>query len=517
MPPPPAPAPPPISATEVRLLSKLLERALALPAAEREAFLAALPVHQQPLVPRLRERLAAIERPPDPQAPPPAPAPRPRPAPRAEERVGPYRLLKPLAGRATAGEAQVWQAERADDPAHRLLALRLGALPGSVAADARMASDYQVVNLPEHPAVQRIVDAGFDERGRFYRVMPLVEGTSLVEHVRHRGVNLRRRVELMLEVSQVVAMAHVERVALGDLSEDTLRIADEGQRLVMLDWGRGRMLRPDTAVADLHALGAVFAAFFESDGPARQPSPGPDLAVVLQRLRQAGPGTGRGGVGAAGAPGYANVAALLDDLQRVLEYRPVAGPHVTALHRARLFVRRRRLPLAGAAAGVAALVLAGNLLLGYFSSRQQQEARADAVAEFLAEAVPAATPAEPAVLAPLLQAALERARTGFPGKPILRGQVMTALAVRFRELDQPEQALAVLREAHALLQGNARPGDPALHGAQAELAVELAATRTPAGTAEARQLAQRVLDHCGTGAPLCAPARHTASAVLAGR
>ena len=49
-----------LTATEVRVLSLLLERALALPATEREAFIAALPERQQVRVPRLRERLASL-------------------------------------------------------------------------------------------------------------------------------------------------------------------------------------------------------------------------------------------------------------------------------------------------------------------------------------------------------------------------------------------------------------------------------------------------------------------------
>ena len=50
-----------LSATEVRVLSRLLERALAQPAECREAWLLALPEHQQVLVPRLRERLTSLE------------------------------------------------------------------------------------------------------------------------------------------------------------------------------------------------------------------------------------------------------------------------------------------------------------------------------------------------------------------------------------------------------------------------------------------------------------------------
>jgi hypothetical protein len=327
-------------------------------------------------------------------------------------------------------------------------------------------------------------------------VMPFVEGTSLVEHVRHRGVGLARRAELMLDVSALVALAHVERVALGDLSDATLRVADDGARLVLLDWGRGRTLRADTAQADLLALGRVFRAFFENDGLTRQPSPGADLAAVMHRLQQTVPSVR-----------YASVAALLDDLQRVIHHRPVAGAHDTPVHRTKLFMRRHRLHIAGGAAGVAVLALAASLLGQNLQSRQDQAQRADEVEAYLAAAVPADTSSA------RLQAALEQARTGFDGKPVLRGQVIAALGVRFRALGQPEQATAVLREAYTLLQGNAKPGDPALHTVQAELAAQLQSG--PGGKpAEAQGLAREVLASCSEAKTACREPRALARKLL---
>ena len=40
---------------------------------------------------------------------------------------------------------------------------------------------------------------------------------------------------------------------------------------------------------------------------------------------------------------YAGVEPMRDDLQRVLDFRAVAGPHATAFHRGKLFARRHRL------------------------------------------------------------------------------------------------------------------------------------------------------------------------------
>ena len=481
-----------LSATEVRVLSRLLERALAQPAESREAWLQALPEHQQMLVPRLRERLAQQA-----QAAPVAPPPAPKPAQRADERVGPYRLLQPLGDVKT---AQVWKAERADGTSRRALALWLPPAAGG-------AAERQVVMLPKHTQTLRVQDVGTDEQGRSYRVMPFVEGVGLLDHVRQRGLRLPQRLQLLQRVAGRVAQAHEDQVALGALGLAQLRVDDEG-RLLLLDWGQGRMLRPDTAAANLQALGVVLQALLGSAAP------GPDLATVLQRAQRAGT-----------PKGYANVKALRDDLAHVLAYRPVPGAPGGAWHHTRLALRRERVPLAVSSLLVLVLVAAGLYGWQHIQRGAGQAQRADAVQAFFQRALPevadaSASPvaagagagADVAVMAPRLQRALEQARAGFAGEPVLRGQVITGLAVRFRALGQPEQAQAVLQEAVQLLQATAASGEPALHLARAELAWQLVHNRVPQAAEQARALVAPVEKACsGAG---CADALAVARQVL---
>ena len=460
-----------LSATEVRVLSLLLERALALPADERETFIAALPERQQVLVPRLRERLANVVQAAaaEPAAPPP---PRPKAAPRAEIRVGPYRLLEPLRGD---DDGRVWRAERGEGPARKLFALRL---PPRVNADAAArpprAAEMQVVLLPAHADIVRLVDAGIDGEGRFYRVLPLIEGLGLDEHAQRRGRGDRAVAQLMLKVAQRVAHAHEGQVACGELRLSSFRVDDEG-RVVLLDWGQGRALRPDTIAADVVALGRVLQVLLAGAEPgaeagagraaARPVTPGPDLAWVLQRALH-----GRA------APPYASVQALVDDLKLIPDFRPVPGAPGGTPYLVRLYLRRNRLAL-GASVLVGALLLGvGNAGWRAFQRGAAQTVRSDQVQVFLAEQLPGPAPGadgqppDIALEAPRLQRALETARFGFPGDPVLRGQVITALGLRFQALGQPEQALAVLQEAVTLLRGTARADDPALLAARAALA-----------------------------------------------
>ena len=532
-----------LSATEVRILSRLIERTLALPAKQREAYLAALPGPQQALVPRIRERLSQLaltETEAEVALAPPPPR-----AQRPEVRVGPYRLVEPMNG---SDSARVWRAERAERPdgtARQDFALCLPAVVGTVREtvidtvrdtvidaavdtqaapepppDARqmaadLAAERLVVLLPEHPQIVRLIDAGIDAEGRFYRVLPFVEGLGLVTHAQRRGLALHKRVALLTEACRLVAHVHEGDVACTALGPASLRVDDEG-RVRLLDWGRGRSLRPATRAADIRALGGLLQALLAGDngqgGPggstaasAKPVAHGPDVAHVLRRALQTG------GVRGDAEP-YATTSALIDDLHLVLGWQPVPGAGGNFLHRACLWLRRHRARLAlGVACGV---LLLGLAWAGWqaWQRGQGQTQRADASRVFLQEHLPeavldTATPApaltaapDLAVEAPRVQQALEKARMGFAGEPVLRGQVITALGVRFRVLGQPDQALAVLQEAVTLLQGTARGDDPALGAARVELARQHLLEGSAAGRERATTLAQQVLATCtGSG------------------
>jgi len=505
-----------LTATEVRVLSLLLERALALPATEREAFIAALPERQQVLVPRLRERLASLVQVEAEAAAAPPPL-RPKPAPRPERRVGPYRVLEPLGGDTA---AQVWRAERGEGVARRLFALRLPppAAPAAPAADASpRGEEMQVVLLPAHPDIVRLVDAGVDDQGRFYRVLPLVDGQGLVAHARRRGHGERAVAQLMLKVAELVAFVHAGQVACSELRTSSFRVDDES-RVLLLDWGQGRALRAETVAADLLGLGRVLQALLAGDEPglaegaaapaARPVNPGPDLRHVLQRALRA-----------PGVPPYDSLQAMVDDLRLIPAFRPVPGAPGGALHLTRLFLRRNRLALGAGVLVLGLLATVGSAGWRAYQRGAAQTQRSDQVQVFLAEHLPGPVPGadgqppDIAVEAPRLQRALETARFGFPGDPVLRGQVITALGRRFSALGQPEQAQAVLQEAVTLLQGTANAADPALHAARVALAQQLLQAGGAGAPAQAAALARQVLDGCSAG-DACAAARTAAQAVL---
>jgi hypothetical protein len=150
-----------------------------------------------------------------------------------------------------------------------------------------------------------------------------------------------------------------------------------------------------------------------------------------------------------------------------------------------------------------------------YTRGQSQAQRADLARSFLAETLREAEPAaDTAQQAQRVQRALELARAGFAGEPVLRGQVLTELGMRFRLLGQPELALTVLREAHALLESTAGANDPALQRTRTEFAAQLLLNKINNGPVQAAALARQALAGCSGAGDDCTQVRNRAQEVL---
>ncbi len=225
-----------LSTDDLAALSTLLDDALALPAAEREAWLAALP-H-----PHWRDALAqmladhdalagsgALQQLPRLTEPPPA---------TPGERIGPWRLIEEI-GRG--GMGSVWRAARADGVFDREVALKLPRrsrrAPQSDAALAeRLAAELRITARLEHPHIARLYDAGLDAQGRPYLAMELVAGAPIDRHVQQAGLDVPATLQLMAQVARAVAHAHARGVIHRDLKPGNVMVAADGTPR-LLDFG----------------------------------------------------------------------------------------------------------------------------------------------------------------------------------------------------------------------------------------------------------------------------------------
>jgi len=433
-----------LGVTELKRLAALLDEALDLEPAAREAWLAALAGEDAALAGMLRGMLAGDAAAAVPSVVDGLPAlalaglrahdtgPQPGDA------VGPYRLERLLA---QGGMGEVWLAERSDGGLRRTVALKLPTLGlrRSVLVQ-RFARERDILEALAHPHIARLYDAGIADDGQPYLALEYVQGEPIDQWCDARRLDARRRVRLMQQVLGAVQFAHANLVVHRDLKPSNVLVTDEGSAM-LLDFGiakllqpeqplaaeteltqqGGRALTPDYAapeqvrgepvsiVTDVWALGVLLyrllggvlpfrgahrAALEQAilaDDPVRV-SQHPQGAVARLARHQADDLDSIVAKALRKVPAerYATVDALAKDLGRWLAGEPVLAQPDRAGYRLRKFVARHRLGTAAATTGLLALLVTSGPALwqAHQAERQariagQEARRAQAVQEFL--------------------------------------------------------------------------------------------------------------------------------------
>ena len=228
-------------------LSALLDEALDLDEAAREAWLVALPGDAAALAPTLRKLLARqasketndlpglpvrFDLPGETDA-----------GFKPSDAVGPYRLLRALGH---GGMGEVWQAERADGALKRKVALKLPHVSWAPGLAERFAREREILASLEHANIARLYDAGFDPHGRPYMALEYVEGVPIDEFCKQRALPVEGRLRLLLQVADAVAFAHSRLVVHRDLKPGNILVTDEGQ-VRLLDFGIAKLMEGDSA------------------------------------------------------------------------------------------------------------------------------------------------------------------------------------------------------------------------------------------------------------------------------
>ncbi|MDF3021065.1 MAG: hypothetical protein K0Q92_2368 [Steroidobacteraceae bacterium] len=414
----------PISATDWKRLSPLLDAALDLPAAQRAAWLAALPAEHADLRESLADLLShgkAVETDDFLARLPPFSAPPTGLSLESGSIVGPYRLIRELGA---GGTSSVWLAERDDGSIQRKIALKLphlGLVDRGIAE--RIARERDILASLEHPNIARLYDAGVDERGRPYLALEYVQGVPPDEYCRLERMNVRRKLRLFVNILQAVAFAHARLIVHRDLKPNNILVGENGH-VCLLDFGIARLLLPDSAPRATHtliggaALTPAYAAPEQFTGqPVTVATDVYSLGVILYELlsgmspyspdgrslgayehevmhvepplvsraaRPAEAGALRGDIDAIVAKSlekkpadrYASVEALANDIERHLAAEPISARHRSFGYVARKFIARNALPVSLGA--VAVLVL--GIALGVAAWQWQDADRQRAVA-----------------------------------------------------------------------------------------------------------------------------------------
>ena len=426
-------------------LRNLLDQALELEPAEREAWLASLrrqdPRHAGELEALLVAEasldaggfLAAesLEPAPDPGL--------------AGRRVGAYTLERPL-GRG--GMGTVWLARRSDGRYQATVAVKLLnlALVDPVGSE-RFRREGTVLARLSHPNIARLLDAGVFDAGQPYLVLEHVEGTRVDRYCDEHGLTPEERLRLFLDILAAVAHAHANLIVHRDLKPSNILVTPDGA-VKLLDFGiaklledgdaaaattltdlGGRALTPEyaapeqvtggtvTTATDVYALGVLlylllsgrhptgegrrtaaehFRGIVDTE-PMRLSAALSERAPVgsgsLERLRRTYAGDLDNIVAKAlrkrPEERYPSVAALADDLRRFLTHEPVSARPDSFAYRSGKFLRRHRgsvaLATLVAMALIGAVVVTSSQML--VARRQRDEAvfqarRAESIRDF---------------------------------------------------------------------------------------------------------------------------------------
>lgn len=268
----------------------------------------------------------------------------------------------------------------------------------------RLSLEAQALARLDHPSVAKVLGAGRGEvEGRpvaWMAVEFIEDATPLTDHAQRAGLDRAERVALLLEAVRAIEHAHGKGVLHRDLKPQNLLVDGTSGRVKVIDFGlarlsdpvhdeeRGRTLHgevlgtlaymsPEQAAGrhrdvdvrtDVYALGAVLFELLTG-------APLHDLegATILESLAAIQAGRVRSArtldgsidadldsvvskaVAADPEERYGSAGALAEDLRRWLAGHPVVARRPSAVHRLRLFARRRK--GAFTAAAVAAVLL----------------------------------------------------------------------------------------------------------------------------------------------------------------
>ena len=482
-------------------LDALLEEALALPEAERAAWIERLAPENQPFRERLTQMLsrsgedtgAFMERPVG--AGTLEHAAETLVADRSGEVVGPYRLLQPLG---FGGMGAVWRAEPVEGAVQRHVALKLPRTGWSPGLAGRLQRECAILARLEHPNIARLYDAGLTEAGRPYLAMEIIDGIPIDRYCDERGLDLEARLRLFLGVARAISYAHGCLIVHRDLkpsnilvdAEGGVHVVDFGLAKVLEDTTDGqsaltqtlaRTLTPDyaspeqirgdtmTVATDVYSLGVVLYQLACGKRPyrlKRETAAALEEAIVeadippasTQAADRARARALRGDLDTILAKAlrkevqerYPTVEAFATDIDRYLRRLPIHARRPSFGYNAGRFVRRHRTLVAATALVVLALVagLGGTLYQAREAAtgrdRALRELRFAEAAEEFMRFVLSEQSTRPLPAAELLRRAERSASQQFADDAALRARMQMLIADLYGELADYKHAEEVL-------------------------------------------------------------------------
>jgi serine/threonine-protein kinase len=422
----------------------------------------------------------------------------------AGTKMGPWQITR-LAGRGGMGE--VYEAQRADGAFEMRAAVKLlkRGLDTAAVVD-RFNRERRILAQLDHPNIAHVLDAGVAEDGRPFLVMEYVDGQPITEYVRNREVPTAPLIQLMITACEAVQAAHAKQIIHRDLKPSNVLVTPQGQ-IKLLDFGIAKVLAEDndsqatrlgesamtpayaapeqllgapaTPATDVYALGCILYQLLVERLPhARGGRSTHDIAKTLDKETIERPSTVlRKERGRLPEPirlarlksttkdldlivlkalhpeaqrRYADAQGVAEDLQRLLDQRPVLARPDSVAYRIGRFVQRNRALVAATAAVI--LALAGGLTASLWEAHAAVLARNQAthVTDFLLNVFKASDPRIASdrprgqiTAKELLDISADRVEAQFVNDPDTEIQLLGTSADIYHELNDSERFFAL--------------------------------------------------------------------------
>jgi eukaryotic-like serine/threonine-protein kinase len=309
------------------------------------------------------------------------------------------------------GMGSVWLARRNDGRFERQVALKFLniALLGEEGED-RFKREGKILALLAHRHIAELIDAGVTTAGQPYLVLEYVDGDQIDRYCDQRQLDLHSRIRLFLQVLDAVAAAHANLIVHRDLKPSNVLVGKDGD-VKLLDFGIAKLIEAEnsperqtaftiggtamtpeyaapeqlkgeaiTVSTDVYALGVLLYLLLTGRHPAGEGQSSP--AELIKAIVESEPlhPSDAVAVAATGADDsaarallrgasveklrrvlrgdldtilakalkkdprerYASVGAFADDLRRYLKCEPIKARSDTLMYRAGKFARRHR-------------------------------------------------------------------------------------------------------------------------------------------------------------------------------
>ncbi len=228
-------------------ITELLEKALALPGAEREAFLqgactedpeirreveSLLASHEEADSSFLNPSEAIAEEPAEKDT---------RPGVEVGRRIGPYLVTEKIGH---GGMGEVFAATRADGQYEKKVALKLVRTGYDTSfVLERFRNERQILASLDHPNIARLLDGGTTQETIPYLIMELVDGAPIDTYCDAKKLSVTERLQLFRQVCSAVQYAHQHLVIHRDIKPSNILVTQDGVPK-LLDFGIAKILDP---------------------------------------------------------------------------------------------------------------------------------------------------------------------------------------------------------------------------------------------------------------------------------